>query len=80
MKQIRTIHDRDSIMFDEEVNDALADGWKLKRRYNDEALGHCADLEREDHSCDDCRHHDKLLIDEPCNQCNERYEKREEKV
>lgn len=72
MKQIKTIHERTPEMFDNMVNGALSLGWQLKRRYADET-GYHAELEMHPHTCDDCRHHGKMLTEEPCCQCGENY-------
>lgn len=44
MKQIKTIYKQSTIDFDEQVNDALAEGWTLVRRTFD-ANGFLAELE-----------------------------------
>ncbi len=77
MKQIKTIHTRIPELFDDMVNDALKQGWQLKRRYTDDN-GYHADLEMEPGTCDDCRHHGTLLSEEPCNQCDGHYSKWEQ--
>lgn len=72
-RQIKTIREKNSVLFDYSVNDALKEGWRLRKRYsivNDFCVEFVAELEMETGSCDDCRHHGKSLMEEPCNQCN----------
>lgn len=74
MKQIKTIFERNAGDFDIKVNAALKDGWKLKNRtLTSDMIGptFIAMLEKEEHSCSDCRHLGKSLSEEPCCNCGE---------
>lgn len=87
MKQIKTIYVRGAAAFDTEVNRFLQEGWKLTRRDFDSA-GFIAELERdasdlppECRVCENCKHGDKALQDEPCHSCefgeNDKWEAKE---
>ena len=92
MKQIKTIIDKNPEAFDKEVNDALADGWKLTRR--DVFPGHyfLAEMERDDAEpkredidyeaklCEDCKHFDAKCGEEPCLSCTDEGSNWEAKV
>ena len=72
-RQIKTIRETTAAAFDAAVNAALKEDWQLKKRYfskSDFEEVFVAELTKEDGSCDDCRHHGKSLMEEPCNQCN----------
>ena len=61
MLQIKTVMNSFPSEFDKEVNEALADGWALVRRYYTSDLYHTAELEREiitedERNCDNCKH------------------------
>ena len=69
MKQIKTIRSLVAAEFDNIVNEALKDGWRLKRRHvnmTDFGETFIAEMDKEDGSCDDCRHQGKNLMQEPC--------------
>lgn len=78
MIQIKTIHHRidESVKFDDEINAALAEGWRLTKR--EFVTGYCvlyAELEREiiteaERNCDNCRHFDNDADAEPCASCS----------
>jgi hypothetical protein len=80
MKQIKTIAtdlpDREA--FDQKVNEAIADGWRLTKRERVSSLNNrvdylYAELERGDEpekkSCENCRHVQTDPYGVPCNQC-----------
>lgn len=77
MLQIMTIKEQDPVVFDNTVNAALADGWKLVRRTSIVALGFfLAELEKEtitedEKTCESCKHHDIHPEYEPCASCSE---------
>jgi hypothetical protein len=94
MKQIKTITAYGADTFDRLVNEALAEGWELKRRwllpptYSDGSLHtnlreFCAEMEREivteaERTCENCLHRDKNPESEPCFSCSEDADKWEE--
>lgn len=75
--------------FDIEVNNAIADGWTLTKRevlkpYEGATRTWCrmlyAELEREiiaeaDRCCENCRHYDTPVTEEPCLSCNDAADK-----
>lgn len=79
MIQIKTIHHRidESVKFDDEINAALAEGWRLTKR--EFVTGYCvlyAELEREiiteaERCCDNCKYCDYAPGKEPCASCKE---------
>lgn len=78
MKQIKTIIERNAADFDREVNKALKEGWRMKKRIMNECLNgteFVALLEKDEGTCDDCRFRGGMLTDEPCNECGANYEK-----
>lgn len=78
MIQIKTIHHRidESVKFDDEINAALAEGWRLTKR--EFVTGYCvlyAELEREliteaERDCGNCKHCDNDADAEPCASCS----------
>jgi hypothetical protein len=76
MKQIKTISKQHAELFDEGVNTALMDGWKLSRRYRANDGCFVAELEKEviterERCCENCAHFDREPGDEPCCLCND---------
>ena len=83
MIQIKTIArdlpDREA--FDQKVNEAIADGWRLTKRervssLNDRVDYLYAELEREsitdgERCCENCRYHDCPVGLEPCCSCDD---------
>lgn len=92
MKQIKTIKNRldNNKQFDDEVNQALLEGWKLIKREvinpNGQPSGATyfhtmlyAELERDiEKRCDNCKNYDKRPVDKPCDSCNALFSKWEE--
>lgn len=75
MKQIKTIRKVHPEDFDQEVNDALSEGWTLVRRcvYPSYFI---AELEREfiseaERSCDNCKYCDLPNTRKPCADCED---------
>lgn len=83
MKQIKTIYNRSANAFDEEVNQALKDGWTLTRRTFD-SEGFLAELEKEvkpekvspvemeedeERGCWNCRYSHRKVNVTPCCDC-----------
>lgn len=86
MLQIKTIHNTDPADFDEEVNTALADGWKLARRLTGPGPDFVAELEREtipeadckteaERTCVNCRYFYTKIGEEPCIRCSKDLDK-----
>lgn len=74
MKQIKTIFAGTPEAFDEAVNNALKEGWKI-RRIGRGDVGFTADLYKNEKTCTDCRHQHSDPYKEPCSKCNEEYDK-----
>lgn len=81
MKIIKTIHHKNIDDFDVEVNNELSNGWTLTWRaaqvYNGD-VHLFAGLEKKvssKHTCNNCRHHEKSLDDEPCFSCDSENDK-----
>ena len=80
MLQIKTIRIYDAEAFDRLVNEAIEDGWKLNRRTLDNDCYLIAELERDiitekEQCCENCKHSDKRMNDEPCCRCTETADK-----
>lgn len=78
MKKIKTIQERKPEDFDDAVNAALNDGWKLKwSKVTSDLIGalYLARMEKCEKSCEDCRFLGKLLIEEPCIDCGADFSK-----
>ena len=78
MKQIKTILRTHPGMFDNAVNEALAEGWVLNRRYftRTDPTFFVAELEMEviteaERCCENCLHCEKDPAAEPCFSCSE---------
>jgi hypothetical protein len=86
MKQIKTIKNRldNNVAFDEEVNNAIAEGWQLTKREVLVPMAQSnslqmyvtlyAELEREiiteaEKCCENCAHFDVAPGEEPCSKC-----------
>ena len=70
MIKIKTIANKTTTGFDNEVNQAVADGWKLVRRYYTPDCYFVAELEKVVMlSCETCKHVTKSYEDEPCLHC-----------
>ena len=70
MKKIKTIANKTSISFDNEVNQAIANGWTLVRRYYTTDGYFVAEMERVVMlSCEICKHFAKGYTEEPCLYC-----------
>lgn len=83
MKQIKTILERKPEDFDDKVNEALRDGWRMKwSKITSDLIGaiFIARMEMEPGTCDDCRHKGNLRTDEPCNECGADCDKWEAEV
>lgn len=77
MKQIKTIMTRIDApgMFDQEVNEAIAEGWEMTKRYTIPSF-FIAEMEGEiiteaERCCDNCRHSTTPGHMEPCASCND---------
>ena len=81
MKQIKTIYKKSPSEFDNNVNEALQDGWKLMRRTFDDG-GFIAELEKNvvtekeitdeiPRICETCIHNGNPLYAYPCGGCKE---------
>jgi len=81
MTQIKTIYERKADDFDRKVNDALKEGWRLKKRViGSDMIGpqFIAELVMDMHTCDDCKHRGALLTEEPCISCSASFSNWEE--
>lgn len=77
MKQIKTIKMRIEAPdeFDEAVNEAIAEGWELTKRYTIPSF-FIAEMEGEvitdaERCCENCRHFATHSNQEPCASCND---------
>lgn len=83
MKQIKTVISHKAAEFDKQVNSALLEGWVLlKRRLvcGPDSGYYYAELEKEiitetERNCDNCKHADKDMHEEPCKYCNDDIDK-----
>ncbi len=76
MKQIKTIAEQNTQVFDDTVNLALEQGWGLVRRYYTPDNYFVAELEREiiteaERTCENCRYRDNDPRIEPCPNCSD---------
>lgn len=81
MTQIKTIYERNAALFDRKVNDALKEGWRLKKHViGSDMIGpqFIAELVIDTGTCDDCKHRGTLPTEEPCISCGASFSKWEE--
>ena len=74
MLQIKTIRNTDPAAFDEAVNTALREGWRLTRRLTGPDLVAEMEMElitEEEQICENCRHYEKGPDEEPCCECTD---------
>lgn len=86
MKQIKTIKTRIETPeeFDQTVNDAIAEGWELTKRYTIPSF-FIAEMEgnvitEDERVCENCLHRYKHLDEEPCQSCGDDASKWEPQV
>lgn len=76
MKQIKTIADKSTDIFDRRVNKELNIGWRLEKRYYTPDYFFVAELEREevteekDRRCRNCKHVNLHGFETPCCRCD----------
>jgi hypothetical protein len=86
MIQIKTIRRADPEDFDRDVNEAIAEGWTLDKRYLSD-VGFVAELEREviteaevERRCGNCAHFSLIHLNDACRYCGDNYNKWEAKT
>lgn len=72
-EQIKTISSGSAEAFDKMVNEALNNGWRIKRR-GIANFAYYAELVKAERTCDNCRHQNTETFD-PCLTCNADYDK-----